>query len=261
MTEFTQPTPAGPLLAFVLLADSAPTIQTLEDALTAEFGEVMHAQLPDMDGEPDASALVVPVNGSLVIVTPLAEPYEGDVEGTCHPVWWPDGPAAAHQSQVLLTVVRQPSEPIDRADVIAEAVALSSVGAIVCELPGAVALHNASAAVTLPALPFASLVRTSLDSGRLPTEAWVSVWFSTIEPDALSAFTLGLPAFCHADLTVRDSRREASEVYGFLVGLADHIASSGDSLEPGMQLVADDGDSLDVTDVTERGHHLLCIDY
>lgn len=242
---FEHPSPRGPLIAFVLFEDAPPALDALAAALTTEFGTVALAAAPvPGDDDPPASLVVVSLQGVAVLAVPAAEPAPGEPAATCHPTWW-HGEAsavAAHRGHVLVTAVRHPESVIEHAEALTEAVALASVATIVAELPGAVAVYHTNGAITIPAGAYARLVRLSLDEGRLPVEAWTSVWLDTAD-DGVSGTTLGLDAFGHAELQVRGSERPASEVYQLLASVAAHLVGSGDRLSPGSFVGTTEDDS------------------
>lgn len=234
MADFTHPEPTRQFAAFALFGAEAPTLDALAAALDADFGEsTATTEVPV--GDATLPALVVDAQGARVVVVPVAEPVPDDVAlNACHPVWWQDpAPVAGHRAHVVVTTVRDADTEPDHELLLAEAVALSTVAALVLELPGAVALYYGNAGITFPAEPYVQLIRDSLENGQLPTEAWVSTWLARGEDERIGGCTLGLAAFGHADLLVEDSEREASDVYQLLTGLGGQLIASGYALAPG----------------------------
>jgi len=261
--EFQHPEPTGPMIAFALFADAAPALDALAASLEAEFGPVetlTPVAAPAGAEAPTAPpALVVTAQGATVLVAAIGTPAPGDPVRACHPVWWTDrSPVAEHRGHVLITVARDPDDPVDHDTALTDAVALSCVAAVVAEQPDAVALFHTNGALTLPAPAYSRLVREAFDAGELPVDAWVSVW---LEPSdaGVTAFTLGLDAFGHAELSVADSAREASEVYTLLTSVAAHLVASGDQLLPGASLGPSDEERYEVLAPTDPDGHFLKI--
>ncbi len=261
--EFRHPAPRGPLIAFALFADAAPALDALAACLEDEFGPV-EALTPV--GAPDGAegpppALVVTTQGATVLVAAIEGPAPGDPGRACHPVWWADAsPVAQHRGHVLITVARDLDDPVDHDTALTDAVALAAVAAVIVEQPGAVALFHTNGAITLPAAAYARLVRGSFDAGELPIDAWVSVWLEPGE-DAVTAFTLGLDAFGHAELTIPDSAREASEVFTLLASVAAHLVATGDRLLPGASLGPSEEERYEVSAPADPDEHFLRISF
>jgi Domain of unknown function (DUF4261) len=261
--EFRHPEPVGPMIAFALFADAAPALDALAASLEAEFGPVETltpvAEPTGAEAPAAPPALVVTTQGGTVLVASIATPAPGDPVRACHPVWWTDRSAVAdHRGHVLITVARDPDDAVDHDTALTDAVALSCVAAVIVEQPGAVALFHTNGALALPALAYTRLVRGSFDTGQLPVDAWVSVW---LEPSdaGVTAFTLGLDAFGHAELAVADSARAASEVYTLLTSVAAHLVATGDQLLPGASLGPNDEERYEVSAPTDADEHYLGI--
>lgn len=263
MEAFEHPAPVGPLLGFALFAD-AVDVDALAAALSDEIeGGVTRHTVTGEDGT-EFPMLLVEAQGVTLLLGPVDAPVpQQDALAACHPLWWTDTePVASHTAHLVLTVPRDPSQVVDRERVLHEAVMFSVVATIVGEQPGAVALFSGNAGACLPAEPFRKLVLDSLDEGRLPVEGWISVWLGIGEDGRIGGYTVGLPTFGHADLTIEDSAREASEVYGLLFSLASHLVTSGDLLTPGAFVGHGDDDRHEITaHFGGQGQPVLQIDY
>nr|NLI49325.1 hypothetical protein [Propionibacterium sp.] len=234
MTQFRHPTPAPQFAGFALFADSSPTLDAARAALEEEFGDAITATEVPVGSE-TLPALVLDAAATQVLVAPVGAPVPDEVAlNACHPVWWSDpAPVAGHRSHVVVTTLRAEGQEPDHDLLLAEAVTLSTVAALLLELPGALGFYYGNAGITFPAAPYVQLIRESLEHGQLPTDAWISTWLARGEDDRVGGCTLGLASFGHADLLVEDSVRPASEVYQLLHGLAGQLLASGYQLMPG----------------------------
>jgi hypothetical protein len=231
---FAHPEPQGPPLGFVL-CDAPIDLDALVAALSDELpGGVSRHPMETGDG-PGGELLAVDAQGVTLLLAPVASPVPDQAAlNAAHPVWWPDtAPVAAHTDHLVITVARPQGAEADHEEALHEAVLFSVVATIVLEAPQAVALFYGNGGITLPAGPYCEMVTDALESGHLPVEAWVSAWLTRDAEGRFSGRTVGLDAFGHAELMVRGSEHEASDVYGLLISLAAHIAGSGDRLQPG----------------------------
>lgn len=263
MAEFTHPQPTSQFAGFALFPGEPPTLDAAGSALEDEFGDGISVTEVSVGGL-TVAALIVDTPAARVLVSPVAGPVPDDAAlNACHPVWWTDpAPVADHQGHVVLTTVRAEGAEVHHDLLLAEAVAVSTVAAVLLELPEAIGLYFGNAGITFPAEPYTQLIRESLEHGQLPTDAWISTWLARDEDDRVGGCTLGLASFGHADLLVEDSERTASEVYALLHGLAGQLIASGYGLMPGATVGPTEAEQHPVSarDAGEAGQ-LLRIQY
>lgn len=233
-TGFTHPTPAPQFAGFALFADAAPTLDAARAALEEEFADAISVTEVPVGAEM-LPALILDAAAAQVLVAPVGSPVPDDAAlNACHPVWWTDpAPVAGHRGHVVITTLRPEGDAPDHDLLLAEAVTLSTVAALLLEMPGALGLYYGNAGITFPAEPYVQLIRESLEHGQLPTDAWISTWLARGDDDRVGGCTLGLASFGHADLLVEDSERPPSDVYQILHGLAGQLLASGYELMPG----------------------------
>jgi len=249
MPEFAHPAPAAQFAGFALFADEAPTLEAARSWLYAEFGDAMTAAEVPV-GDDVVPALVLDAAAARVLVASVPSAVPDDVAlNACHPVWWSDPtPVGQHRGHVVITTVRPEDQPVDHDLLLAEAVTLSTVAALLLELPGALGLYYGNAGITFPAEPYVQLIRESLEHGQLPTDAWISTWLARDDADRIGGCTLGLASFGHADLLIEDSERSASDVYQLLHSLAGQLIASGYALLPGATVGPTEDEQLPVTE-------------
>ena len=250
---FTHPAPAGPLLGFALFSQPVD-LRVLTAALENELpgGIARHTTGGGDTGRPESPLLAVDAQGVTILVAPLDVPVpDGAALAACHPLWWTDpSPVETHTNHVVVTAYREPGEVVDHDRALHEAVMLSMIATIVLGLPGAVGLLYGAAGITFPAEPYCQLVSESLDQGRLPVEAWVSVWLVADDDDRPAAYTVGLEAFGHADLVIEKSEREPPEIFALLMSLAAHMVTSGDRLLPGATVGPTEDERFEVVEAS-----------
>ncbi|WP_040161433.1 DUF4261 domain-containing protein [Nigerium massiliense] len=238
MAAFTHPAPQSPVLGFGLFADQAPTADALAAALLDEFetGVTVEAQT-DRLGRP-IQVVVVRTDDVVILVTPVGAPVPAqEVLRACHPLWWDDtDPVARHRAHVIIAATPPDGRPVDRAQALMQASLFSVVASIVMEQPGATALHYGNAGITFPAERYSGLVVDALEGGEAPVDVWTSVWMGRNDDGTVTAWTLGLDTFGHADLTVQGSPLEPEEVFERLVSLAAYIVTTGAVLLPGQSV-------------------------
>lgn len=82
-----------------------------------------------------------------------------------------------------------------------------------------------------------------LARGEVPVPMWVNV--RTLRPDITTVGrTLGLPLFGHLDLEVRESVKNADDLYTLLADISNYIIAGDSYLLPGQTLGSSDGERL-----------------
>lgn len=237
MSAFTHPGFSGPLIGFALFASQALDAAALRSALAGEFGEaaVTVRDVPAEGDQPATSLITVTDGDSVVVVAPFDQPLPSDEAlAAASPLYWDDPtPVRSHASHAVVQSWRPDDFVPDIECKKRTALLFSSVATVVLDAADGVAFYYGNGGATFPAQQYTGYVRACLDAGNLPTDVWVTTWPELAEAGHVSAVTLGLPVFAHADLSVHNSEHTGSEVFFMLKNLVGHLIASGDHLDPG----------------------------
>lgn len=110
--------------------------------------------------------------------------------------------------------------------------------------PAAIGVYRDELGVLMPPAMVTQL-SDMLRHGQAPLPLWVNV--RVHKHDLTNGRTLGLPAFGHLDLQIRESTRSDDDVYNMLMNAANYIVSGDTYLLPGQSLGYADGEALAIS--------------
>lgn len=182
----------------------------------------------ELTGQEKNNSAVFSVGEAMVAVSLMPAPVPGgEAEANArNNLFWPEGEEVAkgHTAHILLAVMGMPN-PLQ------QALLFVKVAASLLQQPNAVALYDAPT-VHSPQ-EYIDIAQKSLKDNLLPLPLLVYVGLYHSKEGGVGGYTQGLAAFGKEELEILKGPDDASQVYGFLLSIADYVLSQDVQLSPG----------------------------
>lgn len=229
----TRPEPAyemydDPVIGYVLLSESVSRDQII-NALNDHVSE--DDQLEWDEDAADEDSLGCSINGLWISISLTDAPFpDGEAQGVLHPVFGGDDPESIEQHRAFLIVAGVPAlskghsggeAPFSHKDaVILQVQAVRSL----LLLPEAVGYYSGGVGTTYSKEAYLTITDAE---NPMPAAFIGPVWVRPGEDDTWNAYSIGLPKWGIPDIQVVGSKREPSELFGYLTDIVDYQIRGG----------------------------------
>lgn len=231
----TNETSQGNVIAgFVLLTDANMDWPRFRHYLKEDWGIVPEDEVKD-------GALIFKADGMTVACSLMPNPVpDNEAEDNAKRNYlWKNGveETAKHKAHVMLAVM-------DKTNALEQALLLAKVASSMLKLKNAIGIYKNS---TVYPKDFYVDFAETIKQDELPMPILIYVGMYITKDSLVCGFTSGLRTLGCEEIEVVDSKAQPSEMYSFLLSIAEYVVSSGAELKDGETIGFSEDEKLPIT--------------